>query len=462
MRLATGGAAVTVADNALRDVRISGFRALDAIMVTVRDAAWGTYPADVRVVAGSATGATLLGVHGDVFRWEGTVELDPAAVRFEMRGTVLRDVDSRRIGVCLLHPLALAGRALHTDAGSGTFGVAIDPHPPATGFRVLRYDAGVPVTIELSDVFEMEDHRNWSDPGWKSYSPPLTGGGPRRFRAGEELHRSVTVSGPLTSVPSIEVYGRDCIDVTPATLAARPLPARVGAVALISESAAWLREAAARVAERGATRVAVFDPATHTTAPGTAALVRAVLRDGGCDAPVGGGSRAHLAELNRLTGGAPEDWDFVTFPITAQAHHSDTPSVLATVHAMPFMVEQAARIAPGLPLVVGPLALRRRADANSPASPLDPPDPREASPAGAAWLLGSVIALRRAATVTVLFDGAPGGLLRRLHALRGRPFIGVPTGDPDILAATVPGEATCTATLIPGRPAATITEEGHA
>lgn len=421
MFLRTDGASLTVAGHAVRDIRLSGFRALDAITVAVRDEAWGTYPIDVRVTSATATTATLHGTHGDVFEWTGTIELSPAEVRFSLRGTVLRDVESRRIGVCLLHPLALAGRDFRTDNGPGTFGIAVDPRPPASGFRTLSYDIGVPVDIDLGgEQFEMEDHRNWSDPGWKSYSPPLDGGGPRRFRAGEQIRQTVTLRGRLTVVPHIDAYAR-----TSATL--------------VAASGPGLREAAAALARRGdVTRVSVFDPSTHTTAPGTVTAVRQVLRDLGCTAAVGGGSRAHLAELNRLDF-RPDDWDFVTFPITAQAHHHDTASVLATVRAQPYMIEQASRIAPGLPVVVAPLAFRPRIGANSPGAPSDPADPRELSPVGEAWLTGSVIALRRAAALEVLFDGP---LPRRLRELRGRPFIEVPTGNPDVVAATVPGEAT--------------------
>jgi hypothetical protein len=216
------------------------------------------------------------------------------------------------------------------------------------------------------------------------------------------------------------------------------------------------------------TRVSVFDPGTHTTRPGTVAAVRQVLRDLGCPAPVGGGSRAHLAELNRLEF-TPDDWDFVTFPITAQAHHHDIPSILATVRAQPYLIGQAERIAPGLPVVVAPLAFRPRVGANSPASPSDPADPRERSPAGRAWLLGSVIALRRASALEILFDGP---LPQRLPGLHGRPLIAVPTGNPDVVAATVPGEATFAANLgateailfdspIPGHGVAVIDEEGR-
>jgi hypothetical protein len=215
-------------------------------------------------------------------------------------------------------------------------------------------------------------------------------------------------------------------------------------VALIGRTPSWLTKAARRIAG-SAERVAVFDPASHTTASGTATSVRGVLRDLGCDAPVGGGSRAHLAELNRLAA-TPDEWDFCTFPITAQAHHSDTASVLATARVQPAMLAQARRIAPGLPIVVGPLAFRRRQGANSPAAPDDPPDRRESEPLCATWLLGCVLGLRGADAISVLLEPAEPteAALRLLAALRGRPYVDLPTGRPDVLAATVLGEAPVT------------------
>lgn len=439
------GACATVADDAVRDLRLYGHRALDAIVVAVRDAAWGTYPASVRVTSVDGGTAVLEGVHGEVFAWNGRLELTAASVRFELRGRVLRDVDSQRIGICLLHPLSLAGSDFTTDVGPGTFGVAVDPAPVVSGFRSLRYDVGCPVEIELDGPpFEMEDHRNWSDPGWKSYCPPLGAAGPRRWRAGEEVVQVVTVRGRPSVVPSVGGYLThvgafrhvDLVEDAPLPDLDGPVPdGRSGAlsVALVGRSPQWIADATRHVARR-AVRVAVFDPASQVTTPGAAPRVRQVLRDLGSDAPVGGGSRTHLAELNRCDA-RPAEWDFCTFPVTAQAHHSDTPSVLATPLAQPAMVAQARRIAPGLPIVVGPLAFRPRRGANSPASPDDPPDPRESGPIGTTWLLACVIALRGVEAITALMpEVAP-----VLDALRGRPYVDLPTGRPDVLAATVHG-----------------------
>jgi hypothetical protein len=105
------------------------------------------------------------------------------------------------------------------------------------------------------------------------------------------------------------------------------------------------------------------------------------------------------------------------------------------------MLARARAIAPGLPIVVGPLALRPRRDANSPAAPGDPPDPRESDPLGATWLLGCVLGLRGADALTVLLEPSPptDALLRALGPLAGRPYVDLPTGRPDVLAATVLG-----------------------
>jgi D-apionolactonase len=428
---------VLVAGDAVRDVRVHGHRVLDAIVVAVRDDVWGTYPATVTSRDGS-----LHGTHGDVFSWTGRLEVSADTVHFGLRGRVLRDFDSQRVGICLLHPLELAGRDFRTDVGPGTFGVAVDPSVLATGFRSLSYDVGCPVDITLDGPpFEMEDHRNWSDPGWKSYCPPLSGVAPRRWRADEEVVQAVTVRGRPSVVPAVGRYGTDMKDVVEGGSTVDPPRGEPLSVTLVGRTRSWLTDAAARLARRGdLVRVAVFDPSTHTTAPGSVPLVRAVLRDLGCDAPVGGGSRAHLAELNRLDAD-PGEWDFCTFPVTAQAHHSDTASVLATARAQPAMMAQVRRTAPGLPIVVGPLAFRRRQGANAPAAPHDPADPRESDPLCAAWLLGCVLALRGAEALSVLLKpaAATDRVLWALDALAGRPFVDLPTGRPNVLAATVLG-----------------------
>ena len=441
------GASAGIADDALRDLRIHGHRVLDAITVAVRDDVWGTCPVSVRVDRVDGGAAELRGTHGDVFEWTGRVEVTAASIHFGLYGRVLRDFDGHRVGVCLLHPLELAGRDFRTDVGAGSFGVAVDPSVCASSFRSLHYDVGCPVDITLDGPpFEMEDHRNWSDPGWKSYCPPLGAALPRRWRAGEEVVQAVTVRGRPSVVPAIGHYGTaggayrhvDLVEGMPSGDLDGPQPL---AVALIGRTPSWLAEAARRIAGR-VERVAVFDPQTHTTSAGSVSRVRDVLRDLGSPAPVGGGSRAHLAELNRHAAD-PGEWDFCTFPITAQAHHSDTASVLATARAQPAMLARARRIAPGLPIVVGPLALRRRQGANSPAAADDPADPRESEPLCAAWLLGCVLGLRGAEGITVLIEPAAptGALLEHLDALRGRPYVDLPTGRPDVLAATVLGDA---------------------
>jgi hypothetical protein len=452
------GVRFSVADDGLRDIQFWGHQALDAIYVAVRDDSWGTYQASVRVVdvarrPGGVT-VTLRGEHGGdnpVFTWDGLVDIEPGSLRLAVRGRMLHDLTSRRIGICLLHPLDLVGHAFRTESATGSFSRAISPGPPASGFRSLRYDAGCPVEIDFDGgLFEMEDHRNWTDAGWKSYSPPLDGSGPRRFRGGEEIVQAVTVRAGAPRVPAIGGFDGlgayrhvDFVEGEPAPSFATDRPL---SVSLVGSSAGWIERTAAHLASAGRiVRVAVFDRDAQTTGAGDAGRVRAVLRELGCAAPVGGGSRLHFAELNRLD--APtDDWDFCAFPVTPQAHHTDTPSIMDTVRAQPYAVEQARRIAPGLPVVVAPLAFRPRTSPGAPAAPGDPVDPREHQPLSAAWLLASVIALHRAEALTVLLDRAAPttDLLRELHALSGRVLTALDTGRRHLVAAAVSGDRPAT------------------
>ena len=492
-------------DNALRDIRIWGHLVLDALYVAVRDEAWRTVPAVVRQVSLSrrASGFTALlhGVHGGadpVFTWDGEVVVEAATMRFSMSGVVLRDFTSQRVGICLLHPLELVGREFEASTAAGVqigrFSESINPGSPVSGFTELRYDAGCPIRIGTEGVpYEMEDHRNWTDAGWKSYSPPLDQSGVRRLRVGDRIDQAVTITGPdraprtATGPVMTEAVVTEAVVTEPVVIeAAGPIVGAVPAigcypcagvedlpfgcvhvdlcegdgwerrlrqaadlaraaqaplsVSLVRDSAGWLAEAVSAVAAAGpVVRVSVFELAPGTTAAGDAARVRALLRRLGCRAPVGGGSRLHFAELNRLQE-PRDDWEFSTFPITPQGHHTDAASIMATVRAQPFLVERARRVAAGRPVVVGPLAFRARTAGTAAADPTDPVDPREDGQLCATWLLASILALRDAEAVTVLLGAgraAPAWrLLRELLALRGHPIREVAT-DPRRLVASI-------------------------
>jgi D-apionolactonase len=462
-----GPLSAVLADGALRDVRLLGYRALDAVYVAVRDSAWNTIPGSVSDfrMAGNNEGCTATWhcVHraADVeFAWRGSIEASGTEIAFRLEGEALSEFEINRIGFCLLHPIELTGTVIevaYPDGGHGpaVFPVQVSPGPILTGASGLSYQAGPGARLGISFTggrLETEDHRNWTDPGWKTYTPPLADPAPWRMRPGDRIRQAVTLrarSGhraapaaqppPASEVASLRLGPADGVlpelgvvtggrdgpslrRLAPSVIhiqlndgedwrarlaLAADRAAQLGgqlSVALVGPDPAWLAACARVLPELAAPVVAVgvFAPPDGIAPAGAARLVREQLPPG---VAVGGGSLLHFAELNRAAARDP-DWDFVMFPVTPQVHHTDDASVLSTILGQEPAVRDAAG---GLPVIVGPVSLRRRTGQFTPASPDDPRDPRECEPAGIAWLCATVIAMHAAEKIIFLNPavGAP-------------------------------------------------------
>ena len=103
----------------------------------------------------------------------------------------------------MLHPLdGVVGRELgveHASGGTEAFVMpeAISPGQPLFDIRAITHspEPGLSVTVRFEgDVFEMEDHRNWSDASFKTYSRPIGLPYPYRLEAGTPTQQSVTVT----------------------------------------------------------------------------------------------------------------------------------------------------------------------------------------------------------------------------------------------------------------------------
>jgi hypothetical protein len=431
-----GQLSYVLADAELRDIRVGGHLALDVVYVAVRDAEWGTVPGEIlscgtsRTRAGTTTTVEVRHSRGDIaFRWRGTIEAATDRVRFTMDGIAEQDFDTNRIGFCLLHPQALKGQPARVSGPSGEqrgiFPAEISPDPVFSGFDRMTCRVGDGAELEIrfdGELCETEDHRNWSDPGWKTYCPPLAAPRPVRFVAGQRVTRAVELRARVTAdaprraadghtarvriretvtgaFPAIGL-GASCWlasdhAVRDAVRALRPSHLHVEledgtswagrletaaaeaedlgvpldiAIAAEPERVALIADRAARTVPRLG-RMTVFSPTRHVTDGGTVSALRAALRNAGLAAPVGGGSRAHLAEFNRAVFDAGT-WDFVTYGLTPQVHHTDDDSVLATVAAIADGLRQAEAIGGGLPVVVGPITLRPRFNAVGRSDPI--------------------------------------------------------------------------------------------
>lgn len=186
----------------------------------------------------------------------------------------------------------------------------------------------------------------------------------------------------------------------------------------------------------------VFDRHTATTPGALATLARLHLRPLAPNAPIGGGSYGHFAELNRHR--PPTDaLDCLSYGLTPQAHDVDEATMMENVTSVGDVHRTIRRFAPGRSIVVSPVTLQPR--------PIDHEDPRMASSFAAAWTVAHLASLVEHGAEAVTYfetvgpagvvDAASGALrpvgqvLAAVGAFRGASARLVRTSAPDAVAA---------------------------
>ncbi len=215
---------------ALRWIRWNGVELLRAVMFLVRTPGWGT-PAptiaglDIREEAGAFTvsydahyGEPGAGLQAGI-RLTGEAA---GRLRAEAKIRAEAPFETNRTGFVILHPLdGFAGTSVHVDHASApardlTIPARISPGQPVMDMRAITHAPTEGLTVETrfdGDVFEMEDHRNWSDASFKTYSRPIGLPYPYKLTPEEPVIQSVTVTVtdrgargapvPAVSVPAL-------------------------------------------------------------------------------------------------------------------------------------------------------------------------------------------------------------------------------------------------------------------
>lgn len=148
----------------------------------------------------------------------------------------------------------------------------------------------------------------------------------------------------------------------------------------------------------------VFDRHTSTTSGELATLARRHLRPIAPNAPIGGGSYGHFAELNRHRP-PPDALDCLSYGLTPQAHDIDEATMMENVTSVGDVHRTIRRFAPGRSIVVSPVTLQAR--------PIERDDPRQSSSFAAAWTVAYLAALveHGAEAVTCFETVGPAGVI---------------------------------------------------
>ncbi len=210
-----GWAEFDSARGALRRIGVGEEEMLHGIYAAARDASWGTPEPTITGLktTRSEDGVTVAfdahsrGDEVDI-SWQTVITLRRSGLLSYDFAAQARSASSvNRLGLCVLHPVSVAGRmgrAEHVD-GSVTvtpFPDRVHPDVVFTDVRAIEHvDAtGVRCRVAFTgDVFETEDQRNWTDLSFKTYCTPLRLPTPRLLRAGEWVRQRVDVE--LTRLP---------------------------------------------------------------------------------------------------------------------------------------------------------------------------------------------------------------------------------------------------------------------
>ncbi len=198
LTLRAGPLTAELLDGNLRWVRAGRTDLVQRIYVAVRDTAFNTVLPRVRVVDGSIGDdhfdIEILARHRDrdiEFTWSGFISGSvEGRISYRFDGKAGRSFEYNKIGLNVIHPTTTHAGARVEAAGGpdGPFRATLprlvgpqavrDGHirgivPPFRAISIYLDDGLLDLVFD-GDDFEMEDERNWTETGFKSYSGPLS------------------------------------------------------------------------------------------------------------------------------------------------------------------------------------------------------------------------------------------------------------------------------------------------
>lgn len=427
----------------IRYVRLGEKEVLRAVYAAVRDQNWGTVTPKLSNLKSESTDATFAlsfdvsCIDGPIdVLWRGSITGDAqGTIRFdfdaEARSTFLRN----RLGFCVLHPVeGCAGEPVaivHSDGSTkrGVFPELISPHQPFLNIRSIRHAIRPGLDAEVvfaGDVFEMEDHRNWTDASFKTYCTPLALPFPVEVKKGSRIQQSVTVQlhGAAPKIPVRSPSPEVSIEVRPAertplpsiglgvatespTLSAREArllrllrPAHLR-IDLPLDRANWnslliraSREASAlglplelaitlgdradaelsslaeslKSAKTPVARYLIFSRKEKSTTAATMDRARGLLKGVDPGARLVSGTDAYFTELNRERPPAGRS-DGVCYSVNPQVHAFDNTSLVETLPMQAATVRAARSFCGSVPIAVTPITLKPRSNPNATVAP---------------------------------------------------------------------------------------------
>ncbi|MEJ6607354.1 MAG: hypothetical protein QNL07_02180 [Candidatus Planktophila sp.] len=341
-------------------------------------------------------------------------------ISYGFKGTSSADFMRNRLGLCLLHPIAdLAGKPCTLTLSdrslvSSQFPLEISPLQPFKNLLGMSYkiSTGELANIEFSgEIFETEDHRNWSDASYKTYCTPIDLPFPAKVLKGSIIEQEIRFSlagvaskSPklveneiLVSVSNSEVglpdFGLNLSDEysdvdhkdfnqlgikhlrlnldldshsEASLIKAIELTKKLNLKLVIAVKA----DTSNQVSEYLSTNLNLLSEVSNflilaktmkVTPKEFITSARKVL---GTDVSISGGTDLYFTEINRSNPVVP-GIDQINFSLNPQVHSFDDRTIIQNLATQEVIALNAARIAGGLKVSIGPISLRPRFNPNA-------------------------------------------------------------------------------------------------
>ena len=438
----------------LRYIRLDGVEIVRRIYIAVRDEVWNTIPAtysDFSYDIAPDRFTVRLRAHHQYQQinvdWAGTITgSSDGTIRYTMDAVANNAFRYCKIGFNIHHPPQEAGRPYRARGPEGTstgkLPVLIEPQRNEAGrltalfapYDSLEIDHDDSLTVRFKfegDLFEMQDHRNWTDGNYKSYGTPLSIPWPMDATAGERFHQVVSVSvvgrpeqaaagtaearvdlgrvtdqslprigfgmasheGPLSAREAdllrelhpdhlrVDLYLGESWqkELTRGIEAARALGTRLELALFVTDEAEAQLGALARELEERQPEVArvlvfyggkAFSTGQGATPGRFVRLALEKLKAAVGKVPFIGGTNQFFAELNRDRPEV-EAMDGVVYSINPQVHAADDESLVENLEAQAATIGTARSFSGDLPISVSPITLAARTGPY----PAGPPEP---------------------------------------------------------------------------------------
>jgi hypothetical protein len=386
-----------------------------------------------------------------------------------MKGEALSFFKSKRIGLCVLHPIpGFAGKNVQVIQPDGksyqsVFPALVSPHQPFLDIRTMKINTSGNVTAELEfkgDVFETEDQRNWGDNSYKTYGTPAHLPAPVQISPGDKMQQAVTlktintspekqfpdennIAGQNIPFPRIGYSrGRNFHKLTsPLIQLFNKIPFSHYHVELDLRENDWEAQLNIFVDEakqlntklelavlfnslsdkETASLISFLEDhkmyvesifvlsANHDTPP--ADFFKKTynsIKDVFPEIPVGYGTNGHFVDVNR---NRPEglQYDFLSFSLQPQAHLSDSRTIMENLGSHESLIRSANKISGNKPIHISPVTLNSRPQAGDSSAQ---PEPRQFTWFAAWWTLLAMENLSEAGHMTFYELTGDAGLVK--------------------------------------------------